>query len=159
MNSGESTTLIERLLATYQQEHPFSVKPEHKDGRGLSTEHYYEDILAHNQAFCQWVQEQAQQQNASIHLYRLSRGRRVQDSYHYDLLLDGAVVLHDAHFQESYEYALQQMNNEDVYCEATMEMPCSGRDLRKSHNEMEADFASDGTYTPKYSYECGPFTS
>jgi hypothetical protein len=159
MSSEQVSTRIEQLLAAYQQEHPFLASPEHTGERGLHTARYYDDVFAHNQVFCLWVQEQALQESVTIHRFQLSQGRRTQDTYLYDLLVDGVIVLHDAHFQESYEYALQQMNNEDLYCEAAMEVPFTARDLRKSHNAMEADFASDGSYTPKYSYQRGPFTS
>jgi hypothetical protein len=150
---------IEQLLSTYRHEHPFPHRPEHLDERALHTQRYRDDVLAHNQACCQWLQNQAQQLGIPIQIYRLSSGRRDGDSYLYDLTINGEETLRATHYKEGYEYALQHMENEDLYCEAGTHSPETGRDLRKDYNEIESNCASDGTYTPKYSYGPGPFTS
>ena len=154
-----SVEQVEQLLLTYQQEHPFLTIPEHTDERGLSTERFYQDVLAHTLIFSQQMQDQAQAQGITTHTFRLSRGRRIGDSYHYDLSIDQRIVLADSHYQEVHEYALQHMENQDLYLEAPAEMPITGRELRKSHNYIQDELAADTTYIPKYSYQPGPFTS
>lgn len=155
----EKPEIVEQLLATCKREHPFITQPDHIDTHGEPTPSYSEDVLKYNRALSQWVQVLAKQQGVTIHIYRLSPGRRVKDTYYYDLTVDGVETLHQVHHQECYEYILHQMNNEDLYSEAHMHTPQSGRDLRRDHNEMEASYAADGTYMPQYSYQSGPFTS
>lgn len=158
-NANNPVTLVEQLLLTYQQQHPFITNLDHTDERGLHTQRYRNDVLAHNQACCQWVQNQAQQLGIPIQIYRLGSRRKDGDSYLYDLTINGEEALRATHYLEGYKYALQHMENEDLYCEAEMHSPETGRDLRKDYNQIEADCASDGTHTPRYSYGPGPFTS
>jgi len=79
---------VEQLLVAYHQDHPFCDNSEHTQEKGLHTEQYYSDALAYGKECCEWVQKQMQEQGVAIHIYRLSRGRRVRDSYLYDLTVD-----------------------------------------------------------------------
>ena len=161
MNSISQTPsrLVDQLLATYHQEHPFFDKPEHKQEQGLRTEYYYQDAATYSQECCEWVQEQMQKQGITIHIYRLSKGRIIQDRCFYDLTVDTQVVYHEILSLVVHDYILCTLENHDVYCEAHMTEPLSGQRLRESHNAMEAKYANDGTYIPQYSYRPGPYTS
>lgn len=152
---------VDQLLVVYHRDHPFLAKIEHTQEQGLFTEHYYRDALAYSQACCQWVQEQMQeQQGIPIHIYRLSRGGRTeQDRGSYNLIVDNNEIIHGGHRQETDDYVLRTMENQDVYWEAHMTEPLSGKVLREQHNAMEAKYASNGSYTPQYSYGPGPLTS
>ena len=160
MNNIPSTSsaLVEQLLADYSREHPFRGKPEHTSALGLLTEHYYEDVATYSQNCCEWVQKQMQERNIPIQLYRLL-GLQVKASSRYNLLVENTLVLHNVSYQAAEDYVFQTMTNHDLYCEAHMTEPLSGRNVREHHNAMEAKYAEDGTYTPQFSYEPGPYTS
>ena len=150
---------VEQLLAAYHQDHPFVDKSEHTKETGQCLELYYSDVFTYNKACCEWVQQQMEEQGIFIHIFRLSEGRRVLDSYLYDLIVDKREVIHAVPHQEVYEYALHMMQNQDVYCEHHMSHPETGQSLRKAYNDMESKYAEDGTYIPQYSYGPGPYTS
>ena len=150
---------VDQLLAIYHQEHPFLDKPEHTQEQGLRTEYYCRDAVTYSQTCCEWVQQQMQEQGITIHTYRLSRGRTICDRSYYDLFVDNQEVFHEVCSPEIDDYILCILENYDMYCEAHMTEPLSGKGLRESHNAMEAKYAQDGTYTPQYSYGPGPYTS
>lgn len=146
MSQQDNDIHIKAMITQYQRQHPFVEKPEHKDEQDRDTEQYYQDIHAYMEGLNRCVQEQARKKEITTHIY----DNRHEPDMPLHITLEG---------KGGYWYALAHMNNEDLYVEPHMLTALTGRELRESYNRMEARYAADGTYTPKYSYGPGPFTS
>ncbi|MBA2679681.1 MAG: hypothetical protein H0U76_14940 [Ktedonobacteraceae bacterium] len=147
-NTQTPSSLVEQLLSAYLRDHPFQYTTEQQ--QELPTEHSYGGALAYSQKCCEWVQKRMQEQGITIHIYRIHEAGTDLAYAYCDLVVDNRKVMQNVLSPEAEEYARRTMQDEDVYCEAHMTRPQSGRICRERFNAREAKYAADGTSTPQY---------